>query len=655
MERIQRVVWCIVVVLMGCPATPRPVTDQPGVGNASNLSESAVDEPSNRLTTDDRKSEYVERGGPGQFRMSRENRVRGEDEMEKIEKEERPPLVEGAKGPLPPGGNTRVLPAVGFVKLCLDEMRYAEKISYHLFDLQGAVRRVAPNRFINMQYAPDEFHIVDLWHDVVTYDDAGHEYAYKPLYALFRYRDQIDKLAPNQMLTIRCEAPDWNRQHFQFLVGYSEILSFGPKPDNAPTAIQPLLVEQIEKQRTAFNEAAKRLVNAGYAGFGLGGYFLTLRKGALTEDGGLKPDVVEELPNLSGLYQVQIPKEISAAGLKQLAEVPGVREVFLNLPFERLMPEDLKLLSSWPVEHLSFNPPRMVNDEMLASAGKLTTLCRLFADGDSSISDSGVQSLSGLSHLQELYVRGKSITDAGFAHLASLKNLRMLSIGGPSVDGSGLAHLNQLETLFRLSLWAPQGTPASLDAIGQLSQLTWLQVHSFSTLRDDPGTPDIGDAGFLASLKKLRVLQLNRVSGINSGFSKSLDASRELFGIDITDSQIPDGSFGALQLPRLQVINLSRSQISDDEAVKLISSSSNVEYLKLHGTPITDLTVMRLPRIEPNLQAIGLRDTKITKKSRTAILQLRQLKNLTVSDVFSDEEQQQLQDEHPANPRMNFE
>jgi hypothetical protein len=83
------------------------------------------------------------------------------------------------------------------------------------------------------------------------------------------------------------------------------------------------------------------------------------------------------------------------------------------------------------------------------------------------ITDDGLQHLTGLTSLQELYLENTRITDDGLKHLSDLTGLEILHLSGTHVSDDGLQHLSGLTSLRQLSLG---GTHVSDDGVKMLQE-----------------------------------------------------------------------------------------------------------------------------------------------------------------------------------------
>lgn len=85
------------------------------------------------------------------------------------------------------------------------------------------------------------------------------------------------------------------------------------------------------------------------------------------------------------------------------------------------------------------------------------------------ITDTGLETIEGLSHLQELNLSGTKVTDLGLAKLSGLKELRELDLSRTQVTAKGLENLAGLPKLERLNLTGTKRVGA--DALPVLAKL----------------------------------------------------------------------------------------------------------------------------------------------------------------------------------------
>lgn len=141
-----------------------------------------------------------------------------------------------------------------------------------------------------------------------------------------------------------------------------------------------------------------------------------------------------------------------------------------------------------------------LTDEGMAAFEGMKNLDNLFLWDVGSITDAGLNHLSGCTRLEVLNIGANSgdFTGAGLEHLSQCKSLRKLNLSYlRKLDGKNLRFLVPLKSLEILLLSECKGiTDADLDVIAQMSQLKTLEL----------GKTGVTDAG-LAKLTGLRQLQ----------------------------------------------------------------------------------------------------------------------------------------------------
>jgi hypothetical protein len=86
------------------------------------------------------------------------------------------------------------------------------------------------------------------------------------------------------------------------------------------------------------------------------------------------------------------------------------------------------------------------------------------------VTDSELEHLKGLRHLQQLLLENTQVTDAGLEQLQGLSQLKWLNLEGTQVTESGLEHLKGLSNLQELQL-DKKVTDAGMENLKGLSQL----------------------------------------------------------------------------------------------------------------------------------------------------------------------------------------
>jgi hypothetical protein len=71
----------------------------------------------------------------------------------------------------------------------------------------------------------------------------------------------------------------------------------------------------------------------------------------------------------------------------------------------------------------------LTDEKLQAISGRLPQLRHLIADGNTRVTDAGLQSLRRFSRLENLDLEWSQITDAGLSMVAALKSLRWVDLG----------------------------------------------------------------------------------------------------------------------------------------------------------------------------------------------------------------------------------
>ncbi len=116
-----------------------------------------------------------------------------------------------------------------------------------------------------------------------------------------------------------------------------------------------------------------------------------------------------------------------------------------------------------------------VTDELLGEICRFTTVKGL-GIGGANITDSGMQRLAALKHLEVLRLRATKATDAGLEYLACQRTLRILDLNAPITDRSGKV-LRRFENLEELGLYRDRVSDKCIDDICSLRRLKRLEVY----------------------------------------------------------------------------------------------------------------------------------------------------------------------------------
>jgi hypothetical protein len=132
------------------------------------------------------------------------------------------------------------------------------------------------------------------------------------------------------------------------------------------------------------------------------------------------------------------------------------------------------------------NPANQFSADGLASLSRLTNLRHLRLRGHG-INDAALAQIAKITSLRILNIPQAEVTDAGLAHLAELFNLEQLRIGSPHISLAGIAEIAALPSLKRLHLIDLPVTDEGLQKLAGMKQLESLYIDggSFSDAAAD--------------------------------------------------------------------------------------------------------------------------------------------------------------------------
>ena len=245
-----------------------------------------------------------------------------------------------------------------------------------------------------------------------------------------------------------------------------------------------------------------------------------------------------------------------------------------------------------------------------------------------SVTDAGLEHLTGLADLTSLTLTGTRVTDAGMRHVAELRRLQSLDLQFTAVGDAGVKHLAGLTRLRTLKLYGPRLTDAGMAELGRLKDLSVLSL-------DDS---DITDEGMkhLAGLTGLTSLRLSSVRRVGDEGMKSVARLTQLQALDIFGTAVTDRGMKELaglehltsldlgrlkgadaglrafaDLTKLEVLDLSYTDVTDD-GLKVVAGCRRLWELDLNSAKnVTDAGVSELAGL-PRLKVLLLSDTAVT-------------------------------------------
>lgn len=338
------------------------------------------------------------------------------------------------------------------------------------------------------------------------------------------------------------------------------------------------------------------------------------------------------LKDLSWVEYIVIMKDvpITTKGMRTIAEIPEVN--YLDAHCVNMNDELLSSIGKMTSLIRLGVQSRNITDAGLAALASLTRLKTLFllVDGTSStITGAGLTCLEGMTELQDLRLGGLPITDEGLLHIGKCPTLQDLDIKHTQVTDKGLGHLKDLSRLRQMNL---RETSITNRAISQLSRLKELKVLDLShTAITGQGLRYFRTGGIkldqlnvsrtflndegLAELKGASVKNLiaSNTSITDAGLA-ALVGNSSIEILDIGDNSITDAGLIHLgKIPGLQVLELDGTAITGSELPQL-KSCSGLRILSLDNTPLTDAGLSKLP-VLPKLEILELGSTNVSDAS----------------------------------------
>ncbi len=166
---------------------------------------------------------------------------------------------------------------------------------------------------------------------------------------------------------------------------------------------------------------------------------------------------------------------ISGEGLAQLKELSTLEELYLASTL--VGDEDLQQLALFPnLKKLRISKLANVTGAGLAHVKQLEHLIDLDLSENSSLFDTDLEQIAGMTSLQRLNLWRVGLTDAGVAHLAGMVEMDWLNLDNTQLSDAGLASLKEMQKLTFLHLGSTLITDAGIPALTGLKSLKELKM-----------------------------------------------------------------------------------------------------------------------------------------------------------------------------------
>jgi hypothetical protein len=239
---------------------------------------------------------------------------------------------------------------------------------------------------------------------------------------------------------------------------------------------------------------------------------------------------------------------------------------------ESLRSHGIRVVTEWgrPYSLLYFDPDepgeiRPFSRDVATLISKVTSLRRIDLRR-SGISDADLEILSTLPYLEYLDLsENEKVTSEGCKWLPKFKSLSKLSLAHDQIGDDGLRAISGCRQLVGLDLRETGITDEGMTAVTELQHLNWLSIR---------GNKKVTDAG----LKQLKIRGLTTLECDETGVR----------GHTLDDAPWSDS---------LEVLSAG-STTFDDDGAKNLSGFTQLKWLDLMKTRITDLGVKELTKIK---------------------------------------------------------
>lgn len=335
---------------------------------------------------------------------------------------------------------------------------------------------------------------------------------------------------------------------------------------------------------------------------------------------------------------------------KGVVEVPTNKAVRLSIRAETLenlssltglKPDDIQAL------RVSITKPDRIDEVALESITKLSGLKLLTLRG-LSVTAVGIANLARLNKLEFLSLAGEEITndmlepvgrigsllyldlgatpitDEGLVHLRNLSSLQTISLYNTNITGVGFSHLAGLESLTYAHLSNSEITDEGLRELAKLKSLEKLWLH---------GTK-VGNKG-LAHLSKstsLRELMLQKTNVTNEGLNY-IAKLKLLEKLELPRGTTDAGLEKLKDLKKLKHLHISKMQLTG-AGLETLKEFKLLEYLQLpQGINDKDLAVVKGLS---SLEELWIQNSPVTNEGLANLTLLKSLRKLGLHNGRND-------------------
>lgn len=215
-------------------------------------------------------------------------------------------------------------------------------------------------------------------------------------------------------------------------------------------------------------------------------------------------------------------------------------------------------------------------------------------DGNCTVTDDGLEPISGLAHLKVLALDLLPISATGMEHLSDLNQLQELYLAKTDLDDSNPQWLGNFPNLRKLRL---AGTTIGEQTARQISKLTELIDLDVSECES------IGDAAAADFAKRPHLEKLNLYrTGVGDQGARSLAKCQALLWLNLDATPITDAGLVSVgKLTHLTFLHLGSTSITD-EGLPHLEALINLKTLIVTRTPVSEAGVKQLKKSLPNTE-----------------------------------------------------
>jgi Leucine-rich repeat (LRR) protein len=310
----------------------------------------------------------------------------------------------------------------------------------------------------------------------------------------------------------------------------------------------------------------------------------------------------------------------------EMAQMASLTQLqWLDLSSTNMTDEWCVFLKGFKNLRVLFLDDTAVSDAGLARLETLSELETLHLSG-TRITDLGVSHLSGLPKLRTLILADTQVTGTGLTDLRSLEDLTLRDPGtygsAPVVTDAGMASLDGMSHLSHLDIYASKITDEGLFRLRNLKSLRSLEL----TVPTPSGCTSMGLAP-ISQMRSLEHLSLQGNAWVNDTVLFHVRGLRALRLLDLGHTRITDAGLVYLdKATTLEFLTLT-GDAATDRGLRGLKGLTGLKQLDLAGTHITDTGLASIEAMV-NIQLLDLSGTAITDAGLRHLEGLRDLQEL---------------------------